>query len=74
MIARPPIMCFDLGGLKISERFSTIPSSNQSTSEPWEAQGAVLRDLHFCFSEGPIVGGGGGGVLYIKECPSLPLI
>ena len=54
-------MCFDFGGLKISEGFSQFSQSllNQSTgtSETGGAQGSVLRIPDF-FSRALMLGGG----------------
>ena len=63
MIARPPIMCFDFGALKILE-FSTIFFRDLTIVG---AQGAVLRIPNFYFSECPNVRGG----RLIKEGPTL---
>ena len=44
LIGRPPIMSFNLGGLKIWEGYSTIPSkTNHRDLRTVGAQGAVLR-------------------------------
>ena len=62
MIARPPIMSFDFGPLKIQEGFSTIPfKSIHRDLRTVGARGGILRLPSFYFSESPNVGGGGGG-------------
>ena len=61
MIARPPVMCFDFGALKMEERFSTIPfKSIHRDLRTVGAQGAALRIPNFCFSGLALMLGKGG--------------
>ena len=70
MIGRSPIMSFDFGGLKKwKDSQQSLLNQSTGTSEPWELREGVLRISNFYFSEGPNVGGGGGGAL-IKEGPT----